>query len=348
MPLIWLRKNNMSITYSIIKITNIIIHSFIIIYLLNNIQTNLIFPINLLINYKNTNKTISIFYSNLIISIINSCILSPIYVTKIKINNFDINLAYKILKYGIPVMISNISFCVNENLDKIIIKRYISSYYSGGYSACYKIATCISLYITAFKLGVEPYIFKKSQNKYVQNTYLHINYIFIIIGVIIYTLLCANLKIIYKLIIHNKYEQFLFITPIIMLSNFLFGIYNNMSISYKILNKPYIGAIISLIGVITTIIFNILTIMCKKIIVSAIGTVFCYIIMLLFCYIWNINNYKSSYITARIILHITLSIIISFFLFKTSSIVLNILGQTLYLIFIYTIENKEIKKIFKM
>lgn len=339
LPICWLRKHNMPISFSIIKIINLIIHTLGITYCLN-VNNNIIITKN--------NKTKYIFFTNLLSSFISTLLLIPILIKQTQIKNLKIKIIKKLLIYSVPIMISNLSLAINENLDKFIIKRIFSNYEISGYTACYKIATCMNLYITAFRLGIEPYMFKISNNKYSKYIYKKINYIFIIIGSIIYTIICLNIKIIANIMINKNYHKFLIITPIIVLSNFIYGIYNNISISLKIKNKTIIISIISLIGLSVTILSNIAVFFFKKNIISAIGNLLCYVTMLISCCIWNkYYNKTYCYISKRSILHIIFSITISYLLFNCNNIIINIFIQILYLISVYVIEKKKIKKIFQ-
>src|SRR5690606_40336872 len=74
------------------------------------------------------------------------------------------------------------------------------------------------------------------------------------------------------------------IVPYIILANFMLGIYTNLSVWYKLQDKTYIGAIISLIGAVATIGFNYLLIPKIGIIGAAITSLIAYSLMLLISY----------------------------------------------------------------
>lgn len=346
-PMITLRVNNMFIKYSLIRILNILIQTSIIIYLffyINKLPFNFLIPLSIIKNY--TNKTGYIFYSNLIASLITFISLFPIFF-KIRIKNFNIYLAFEMLKYGIPIMLGTIAFSINENLDKILIKRLISDEINAAYAACYKIANFMNLYIIAFRMGIEPFFFKKSESNNAKEIYSKLTYLFIIIGIILYVLIFSNLELIAQLIIDQKYHNALSIVPIILLGNIFLGIYYNLSISYKITDNPIIGTYISLIGVIITLFFNFLLLIPNiNYKISAWGTLFSYLFMLIISYIWGQKNYPIYYPKLKIIFHIFLATLIGYILFKINRI-FSIIGQILYLISIFFIEKKIFIKIIK-
>lgn len=347
-PMITLRINNMFITYSLIRILNVFIQSSIIIYLfiyVNKLQSYIfLIPLSIIKNY--TNKTGYIFYSNLISSLLTFICLLPIFF-KIKLKNFNISLAFKMLKYGIPIMLGTIAFSINENLDKFLIKRFISDEINGSYAACYKIANIMNLYIIAFRMGIEPFFFKKSESNNAKDIYSKLTYLFIIIAIIFYILIYSNLKIIAELIIDKKYHNALSIVPIILMANIFLGIYYNISISYKIKDTPIVGTYISFIGVIITFFFNFLLLIPNiNYKICAWGTLFSYLFMLIISYIWGQKNYPINYPIIKIIIHIFLAPIIGFILFNINRI-FSIIGQILYLISIFFFEKKIFIKIIK-
>lgn len=346
-PMITLRINNMLIQYSLIRIFNISIQSLIIIYLfiyIHKLPYKLFLPFSFITNY--TNKTGYIFYANLIASITTLFCLLPIFF-RIKIKKFNIYLAWKMLKYGFPIMLGTIAFSINENLDKIIIKRLISDEINGSYAACYKIANFMNLYIVAFRMGIEPLFFKKSESQNAKEIYSQLTYFFIIIGIIFYVLICSNLTFIAELIIDKKYYQTLSIVPIILMANIFLGIYSNLSISYKITDNPIVGTYISFIGVIITLLFNMLLLIPNiNYKICAWGTLFSYLFMLIISYIWGQKNYPIDYPKIKIIIHIFLATLISYILFHLNRI-FNIIGQLIYLISIFFIEKKIFIKMIK-
>lgn len=351
-PMTFLRIYNIH-KYFYIRISSIIINYLIIIYLFNiNIINNYIiiyyltYPLHFIKIY--TNEVGYIFYSNTISSLIVFFSLFPIIIKKIYFKTFDYKLSIKILNYGIPIMLGVVSFAINENLDKIIIKRLISDELNGAYSACYKIASIMNLYVSAFRMGIEPIFFKNLKNNSYKSIYSDIIYIFIIIGIIIYVIISSNLKLISYFMIDKKYYSTLEIIPIILMANLFLGIYNTISITHRIKDKPIIITYISIVGVLITIFFNLLLLIKGiKYIVCAWGTLFSYLIMAVLSYLWSINNFKINYPVKKIFIHITIAFIISHILYDIKNVVYNYILQLLYFTIIFFIERKIFIKFFK-
>ncbi len=47
--------------------------------------------------------------------------------------------SYRMLTYGIPIMISSLAYVTNENLDKLLLSKYLGKEQMGIYAACYKL-----------------------------------------------------------------------------------------------------------------------------------------------------------------------------------------------------------------
>ncbi|WP_185867169.1 lipopolysaccharide biosynthesis protein [Blattabacterium cuenoti] len=351
-PMAWLRVNDKPLQYSTINIINILIQSFIIIYLFfcyKNIYENktLFFFIFKWVN-SFTDKIGYIFFANMISSLGNFFLILPILLKKVTIKKFNRILAMNMFSYGIPIMLGTIAFSINENLDKILIKRYISDEINGSYSACYKIAAFMSLYLRIFKLGIEPFFFKKSKDSDAILYYEEITYIFILFGLIFYVLICGNINIFMKFLIDEKYHVAIPIIPIIMMGNLFLGVYTNLSIFYKIIDKPLIGTYISLIGVFITFLFNVIFFISNNsFMIPAWGTLTSYGSMLTVLYIWGKKNFfKFCYKKIRnIIIHFLFALFIVFIIKKEMK--LSFLLQFLYLTIILFLEKKRLINLIK-
>ena len=91
---------------------------------------------------------------------------------------FDSDLFKKMMRYAIPVLIAGIAFSVNETFDRILLDYLlppdIAETKVGMYSACYKIAVFMTLFATAYRLGIEPYFFSHAKTENPQKNYARI------------------------------------------------------------------------------------------------------------------------------------------------------------------------------
>ena len=173
--------------------------------------------------------------------------------------------------------------------------------------------------------------------------------LFALVSGFIFLLIVLNLEIV-KLIIPNPlYHEGVKIIPIVLLANIFLGIYYNLSVWYKVIDKTYYAAIISTIGALITIVFNILLIPKIGYMGAAWSTMLCYLSMMAISfvlgrrnYLINYNVYKSSSYIIIAILILFLSSVSKYEIYNNIQID-NTIFILLYTIFMY----KEIKKILK-
>ena len=88
--------------------------------------------------------------------------------------------------YAYPVLIAGVAFSINETFDRILLKALLPADLAdtqiGMYSACYKLAVFMTLFATAFRLGVEPFFFSHVNSKNPQNNYAKILEFFVAVG----------------------------------------------------------------------------------------------------------------------------------------------------------------------
>jgi len=341
LPFAWLRSKGKALEYGLIRIANACMFSLLVFIFFNLYNSQKwSYLISWLKNY--TDKTGLIFFTNIINSFTNFIFLLPIFL-KLKVNKIALPIIFNMLHYGGAIMLGSLSFALNENLGKIFIRRVFSEHINGAYGACYKIAAIMSLHVSVFRLGVEPFFFKGSQYKNAKEIYNEVNYFFVLTGCLLYVFVYSNLKIIAGILINPNYYEALKIVPIILMANLFLGIYNNLSISYKLIGKPYMGTYFSFIGVMITLLFNfLLFIPGVHFNLSAWGTLCSYGLMVIISYFWGERNYLIGYEIKPLIRHLIGAFLVGYVLYDIP-IFFNISGQLLYIIFIAYIERKRIK-----
>ena len=297
-----------------------------------------------------------VFISNLIASLITLLLLLP---ELLKLTfTYDIALVKEMFVYSLPVLIANISFIINENIDKIFLGQLLPSSISvqevGIYAACCKIAVFLSIFINAFRLGAEPFFFSHAKDKNATETYARIMNYFVIAVSLIFVLLVANIELL-KYFIKGKdaAEQALYwsglrIVPILLFGYVSLGIYINLSIWYKLSDQTRYGLYISGIGAIITIVLNIIFIPKYSYMASAWISLTAYTVMMVLSYFWGQKNYPIPYNLKKNSIYLLASVcivFIAFIVFERNLLV----GNALFIIFTFTIffvERKELKAIF--
>jgi O-antigen/teichoic acid export membrane protein len=292
-----------------------------------------------------------IFVSNLIASIVTFAVLSPNY---FKINwKFDFLLWKKMISYATPILIAGIAFAINEHFDKILLDwMHIPKADIGAYSACYKIGMFMVLFRTAFTLGIEPFFFSHAGNENAPQTYATITKYFVIFGSFITLFVIVFIDLLKLPLVPNKdYWNAIKVVPLIVLANFFLGIYTNLSVWYKLIDKTKIGAYISIIGAIVTLLLNYLLISKFSYYGSAIATLAAYATMMIVSYKLGQKKYPIPYEINTILKYLALSITfsaISFYIpYLRENYPVKIVLLSLFLYFIYYNEKETLLKILK-
>jgi O-antigen/teichoic acid export membrane protein len=303
-PFAYLRVKDKAVKYTIIKIFNVVVNVSLNIFFLiivKNYHSQSVFLenfylLNFEINY--------IFISLLVSSALTFLVMSSFY---LKINyKIDYNLLKKMLKYSLPILLAGFAYSINESFDKILLDYFeVDKDQIGMYAACYKLALFISLFSTAFKLGIEPFIFSHAKNKSAEKTYALILEIFVIISSFILVTIVVFIDVLKVVFIGDAaYWDALYIVPIILLANLFLGIYQNLSVWYKVTDNTKYGAFISIIGVVITLSVNFVLIQEHEYLGSAIATFLAYFFMAIISYFLGKRHYPIPYNITKILTYI--------------------------------------------
>jgi O-antigen/teichoic acid export membrane protein len=352
-PFAWLRANQQPRRYAIIKITNVAVNLGLNVFFLlllpglagdhpNSIWESMYRP-DFQISY--------IFISLLVASALTLLLMGRRY--KLPAYTFDRALWSKMVRYGLPVMIAGIAFTINEVFDRIMLSELLPAEIAkseiGKYSACYKLALFMTLFATAFRLGIEPFFFSHSKSENPQKAYAQITNYFVVLGSVILLAVVVyadQLKLLF--VLDSAYWEAMPIVPIIILASFFLGIYHNLSVWYKVTDRTKFGAYISLVGALITIGVNYLFIPYIGYYASAYATLAAYGSMMLLSYYYGKKYYPIPYNMRKITFYMTVSIVfsaLSFYVFKGQILI----GSFLLLVFllvVYKMEYTVLKRIF--
>jgi O-antigen/teichoic acid export membrane protein len=344
-PFSKLRVNQKPMVYAAIKIGNVLVNLILsvvfLLYIPMFIEAN---PHGFLSSVYVDNFQIGyIFLANIIASLLTFVVLFPNYVyLSWKI---DTDLWKRMMRYGTPIMVAGIAFAINEQFDKILLSKLLPANIAeaevGVYSACYKLGLFMVLYRTAYTLGIEPFFFSHAEDKNAPQTYAMVTKYFVIFGsfILLSVIVFADL---FKLLMirDSSYWEAMKVVPLIILANFFLGIYTNLSVWYKLIDKTYIGAYISIVGAIITLALNFLLIPTMSYYGSAIATIAAYGSMMSISYYLGNKYYPIPYDLKKIGGYLSLSILfsaVSFYGFRENYYV----GISLLIAFLYFIYHNE-------
>lgn len=286
-PFAFLRYKNKAIKFATLKVSMIIV----------NISCNLFFLILCPKLYLSHPEWIEWFYNpNYGVGyILISNLVSTIFVTMLLLpqiicnpSNCNISLLKKILKYSLPLLILGIAGIMNQTIDKIIFpflmeNRLEAETQLGIYGACFKIAMIMMVFTQAFRYAYEPFVFAQNKNNEKEKQYADAMKFFIIFSLLI----CLGMIFfidLFKPLIRSDYWEGLKVVPIILVSYLFQGIFFNLSIWYKLTDKTWFGALFSLIGLIITLLINVLFVPQYGYMASAFASLLCYFSIMLLSY----------------------------------------------------------------
>ncbi|NQZ43203.1 MAG: oligosaccharide flippase family protein [Flavobacteriaceae bacterium] len=352
-PFAWLRANEKPMRYAVVKFTNVVINLglniFFLLILPGMAEAD---PDGFMARlYKPDFEIAYIFIAMLVASGVTLFLMLRLYFQSDY--RFDSGLWRRMMVYAAPVLIAGIAFTVNEVANRILLDELLPQDTArsevGKYAACLKLALFMTLFGTAFRMGIEPFFFSHAKSENPQKTYAQITNYFVILGSVILLGVVVFADVLKVLFVRDEaYWEAMEIVPIVVLASFCLGIYHNLSVWYKITDRTKFGAYISSIGALLTLIINLALIDKIGYMASAWATLAAYGSMMLLSFFFGRRYYPIPYNMRKILFYGGLSILfsaLSFYVFDRNLI----LGSLLLLLFlglIYKMEGARLKSVF--
>lgn len=351
-PYAYLRVTNKPIRFTAYKIINILIFALLNVFFLwfvpYAINTAISLPSFVIDYYNSYPKVMHIFVAGTIASATSFLLLFPL-VFKFKFD-FDVQLLKKMLHYSLPIMVGSLAFVTNENLDKLLLGSFVGKAEMGIYAACYKLGVFMTLYIMAFRLGAEPFFFNQADKKNAKETYAKILTWFTILGALFMLVVVVFIDIFAHFLLGKpEYFKALQIVPVILLANLFLGIYNNLSIWYKLTDKTKYGMYFSVLGAVITILFNIVMIPKIGFMASAWATLITYGFMMTISYVVGKKHYPVPYQLKKVAFYVLFATVLCWISFALFRGVVWFSISTIFSYFgcVYLLEKSTIKQLLK-
>jgi len=351
-PLARLRAQNRPVLFATIKtiniFTNILLNLFFLLlcpYILSHFGDSAAGKMVHLF-YRSDWNIEYIFISNLLASLLTIVLLLP-QISGLKWI-LDLKLWRKMLVYSLPLMIAGMAGIVNETFDRLLLRYLLpvspdmAEAQVGIYSACYKIAILMVLFIQAYRFAAEPFFFAQMKNQDAKIVYARIMDYFIIAVSVIFLVTMLFLDTVFIHFTGPEFRSARHVIPILMLAKLFLGIYYNLSIWYKLTGRTIWGALITIIGAAVTLGLNIYWIprspdhLIYGYLGSAWATFACYSVMMVLGYLIGQKYYPIKYNLKKFFGYIGFAMVIFFInrMFRIESVILNILFN-IFLLLIY-------------
>jgi O-antigen/teichoic acid export membrane protein len=329
-PFALLRNQNKAAQFSTIKLINILV----------NIALNIYFVIIMEYSFE------YVFIANLISSTTTLFLLTPqlVYIKWV----FDVKLYRKMIKYSFPLLFAGLAGMTNEAIDRILLKFYISDTNVamselGIYGAFYKLSIIMTLFIQTFRYAAEPFFFSQSKSKNNVKIYAQLLNYFVITTATIFLFVTIYFDVAINFIGEDfRDERGFLVVSILLLSNMFLGIYYNLSIWYKLIDKTYYGALLSFFGAVITIVLNIYLIPKISFVGSAWATLICYFLMVLASLLLSKKQFPIPYNIKRITFYVLSMLVIYFIVLVTNfHILVDTIWIMLFLLVAFIIEKPK-------
>ena len=276
-----------------------------------------------------------VFVSNFISTSLVTLALIPDMRVKF---SFDWALLKRMLHYSLPLLVLGIAGIMNQTVDKIIFPflmpdKELAASELGIYGACFKIAMVMMMFTQAFRYAYEPFIFAKHKDKNSVGAYADAMKYFVIFSLLILLGMLFYLDII-KLIIHPSYWSGMRVVPIVLFSYIFQGVFFNLSLWYKLTDKTQYGAYFSIMGLVITLLVNVLFVPRISYMASAWASFACYFVMMLVSYFVGQKYMKIPYDLRSMGLYtiVALAFLAISYYFKSDRIWLNYTINTVLLL----------------
>lgn len=289
-PLLFFRAKLDSKTYALINFLTFIV----------NIICNIVFIVVL-------NKGVeSIFYSY-IISVASTFILGLILTRNYLTLKISMSKIKELLIFGNKFIFIGFFILFIDVSDRFFIKYFFNESVVGIYSANYRLASVMSFLIASFKFSWTPYFLNLSSNpenkKIISSTFTNFIFTGLLLFLIfsVFTVLLVKVKFFGIEFLDIEYWDGLKIVPVILLAYFFSGAYATLNAAPFFTNNTKSIFFITLAGVITNILFNLILIPLYSITGAAFSTLITYFIMFLAVYFYSQKIYRINYEWIKII-----------------------------------------------
>ncbi len=273
--------------------------------------------------------------------------------------SFDKQITITMLTYAYPVMLTGLAGMTNEMFSRITLDWWLpanfypgksAKYALGIFSGCYKFAMLMSLAVQAFRYAAEPFFFSQASDKNSPSLFAQINHYFIIVCCLLLLGVGINMDILKHLLGSQNYWEGLHIVPILLLGYLFLGVYYNLTVWFKLIDKTHYGTVITIFGVVITILANFILIPVAGYTGSSWATLICYFGMCAICYVLGRKFYPIPY---RVISGLAYVILTSFLVYAVNLIqianpwtafVFHTFIIGVYVITIYILEKKNFKQ----
>ncbi|MBQ8046864.1 MAG: polysaccharide biosynthesis protein [Prevotella sp.] len=168
---------------------------------------------------------------------------------------------FRLLSYSWPLVLLGVAGQINKSADKLLYPWLDTTPDSAVnlsiYGGVVKVAAIMTMITQAFRYAYEPIVFGKSRDKD-SKEYLALSMKFYLIFMLLAFLSVIAFMDILRYIVAPDYWEGLYIVPITMATEIIFGVYFNLSMWYKLIDQTRWGAWFSLTACVIYLAINVI------------------------------------------------------------------------------------------
>ncbi len=293
-PFAYLRNQKRPILFAALKLLFVVL----------NIAFNILFLVVL-----GKNDVFYVFLSNLLATTIQTLCLLPF--TMPKGGRFDSAALKQMLLYSLPLLVLGVAGIMNQTLDRILFPYLYTGDDAqaqlGIYGACFKVAMVMMMFTQAFRYAYEPFVFSKHKDRHSIEAYADAMKYYIIFSYLILLGVIFYLDI-FRYIVSSAYWEGLKIVPVVLWTYVFQGVYFNLSFWYKLTDETKWGAYFSLIGLVITLVLQIVGVPLIGYWASCGSSLVCYFVIMVLSYVIGQKKAPIPYDLKRIGLYTVLTL----------------------------------------
>lgn len=211
----------------------------------------------------------------------------------------DKKLLGRMLSYSFPILIFGLVGVLNQTVDKMIYPFLFADRQEGMaqlsiYGGCSKIALVMAMFTQAFRYAYEPFVFGKEREGDHRKMYASAMKYFLIVSLLAFLSVMFYMDLLRHLVA-TDYWQGIGVVVIVMIAEIFKGVYFNLSIWYKLVDKTRWGAYFSLLGCFIIIALNVALVPTYGYMASAWASVAGYAVITLLSYAVGQRKYPIHY-----------------------------------------------------
>jgi O-antigen/teichoic acid export membrane protein len=225
---------------------------------------------------------------------------------------FDFKKFKPVLTYAYPLLIMGLAGAVNQVADRIMFREILpEGFYKGLstddafsiYANVYKLSIFMLLVVQAYRYAADPFFFSKAEDKNSPSMIALATKWFTIACVLIWVGVSLNIDLI-SLILGKSYRVGLEVVPILLLANLFIGVYQNMSIWFKLSDRTHFGTILTFVGMFISVVLNLILIPQMGYVGCALAFAISSFVMMVLCYWFGQKYYPIPYEINSIVIYL--------------------------------------------